>query len=54
MKMKTTLAAAVIALLPGLAIAQGCAGGHSDTASMSCAEGMMLDVETNTCVTATG
>ena len=54
MTFKTTLAAAVFVLLPGFAIAQGCAGGHSDTATMSCAEGMIMDAETNTCVTATG
>ena len=54
MKFKTTLAAAVIALLPGLAIAQGCNSDHSQTASMSCAEGMVYDVDSNTCVAATG
>lgn len=50
MKIKTTLIATVLLLTPALAYAQ-CAGAHkaSETA-MSCAEGMVIDPETNTCV----
>ena len=54
MKFKTTLAAAVLVLLPGLAIAQGCNGNHGQSASISCAEGTIFDADTNRCVTATG
>ena len=46
---KTTVAVLALTALPGLAIAQ-CSGSHSQQASMSCAEGMTYDAETNTCV----
>lgn len=55
MKIKMTVAAFVLTLAPGLAFAQGCSGsGHSQEAAMSCAEGMIMDAQTNTCVPATG
>ena len=46
---RTILAACLVLLTPGLAIAQCTGKGHQDTA-MSCAEGLMLDPETQTCV----
>lgn len=49
MKLRMLFAATALAFAPGLAIAQGC-GWHSDKTAMSCAEGMTLDPETNTCV----
>ncbi|SEW03551.1 hypothetical protein SAMN04488515_0753 [Cognatiyoonia koreensis] len=55
MKLKTTIAATILALMPGLASAYACnSAAKTDTASMSCAEGMVLDAATNTCVVATG
>lgn len=56
MKLKTTVAAAVFVLLPGLAFAYECnsAAKMTETASISCAEGMVVDAATNTCVATTG
>jgi len=55
MKLKTTLAATVLALMPGLAFAYSCnSEAKMDTASISCADGMVVDTATNTCVAATG
>ena len=48
--MKTTLAAALLALAPTFALAEGCQWGHSETTAMSCAEGTQLDSTTGTCV----
>lgn len=51
MKIKTTIAAFVLALSPALAFAQDCGGkAHSEQASMSCAEGMSFDADQNACV----
>ena len=53
MTLKTTFAALALTLLPGLALAGGGCNGMNhaaDTASMSCAEGTIMDPETNTCV----
>ena len=51
MKIKTTLAAALLALSPSFALAMGCSWGeHTETTAMSCAEGMILDEESGTCV----
>ncbi len=52
MTIKTTFAAVLLTVLPGLAFAQDCRGGamHEDTTAMSCAEGSMMDHETGTCV----
>lgn len=52
MTLKTTLAAAVLVLAPGLALAQGCSGyGHAmEQQAMSCMEGTQWNVETGTCV----
>ncbi|MEY1555135.1 hypothetical protein AB3Y40_05820 [Yoonia sp. R2331] len=52
MKIKTTFAALILTVMPGLAFAQGCHGGtmHENTTAMSCAEGSMIDPETGTCV----
>jgi len=49
--LKTMLAALALTLLPGLAIA-GCSGADhgQKTAAMSCADGMTLDLDTNTFV----
>lgn len=49
MKIKTTALAALLALSPTLALAMGCGFEHSETA-MTCAEGMVMDEETSTCV----
>jgi len=54
MKLRTTAIATLIALLPGLAFAQGCNSGYHDTASISCMDGTVLDPATNTCVATTG
>lgn len=55
MKLKTTLAATVLALMPGLAFAYECnSAAKMETASISCAEGMVVDAATNTCVATTG
>lgn len=51
--MKTLLTALALTVLPGLAMAEGCAFGHTETASMSCAEGMTFDATTGTCVATT-
>lgn len=51
MKTKTTLAAALLALSPTFAFAMGCnSEKHMETTAMSCAEGMVMDAETNTCI----
>lgn len=52
MKFKMTVAALVLTVTPGLAFAMGCNSNTHATqqAAMSCAEGMLLDVDTNTCV----
>lgn len=51
MRIKTVLAALCLTALPGLAMAQGCAWGHSNQeASMSCAQGTTFDAQTGTCV----
>ncbi len=49
--LKTALAALTLTLLPGLALAQGC--DHAKSTAMSCADGMMPDAETGTCVPVT-
>lgn len=48
--MKTLLTALTLTLLPGFAFAMGCSSFGHTTASMSCAEGMTFDAETETCV----
>lgn len=48
-KWKTLVAGASLALVPGLAMAQGC-GYEKQQVTMSCAPGMALDAATNTCV----
>jgi hypothetical protein len=56
MTLKITLTATVLALMPGIAAAYSCNYGHdaTQTASISCAEGMVVDTATNTCVPTTG
>lgn len=55
MKLKTTLAATILALMPGLAFAYECnSSAKMETASISCAEGLVVDAATNTCVETTG
>ncbi len=54
MILKTLLAASVLALAPTFAVASGCAGyDHKQQASISCADGMILDNATGTCVAPT-
>lgn len=50
MRIKTIIGAAILALAPAVTWAMGCAGGHDQTADMSCPVGQMLDTETNACV----
>ncbi len=49
MMLRTTLAALILVLAPGLAAAQ-CMGDHGSQTAMTCAEGMTIDDETGTCV----
>jgi hypothetical protein len=49
--LKTTLAALILTLAPGLAFAAGCSMAKST--AMSCANGTMPDAETGTCVPVT-
>lgn len=43
--------ATLLALAPGLAVAEGCMFGYgSETARMSCADGYTYDAEAQTCV----
>lgn len=51
--MKTLIAALVLAVAPGLALAQ-CFGHDKEQTAMSCAPGTVLDKETKTCVPTTG
>lgn len=50
---KTLIAAATLAVLPTLGFAQ-CAGKVHQEAMMSCADGMVYDAESKTCVTVSG
>ena len=54
MKARLLLATFVLATAPGLALAMGCNGYHSEEITMSCPEGQTLDVQSNTCITPTG
>lgn len=47
--LKTTLTALTLLLMPGLAIAQ-CSGHSAQQTAMSCAEGFVMDPDTQTCV----
>jgi hypothetical protein len=49
MSIKTLLAALVLTAAPGLAMAD-CSWGKSEQVTMSCADGMMWDGESATCV----
>lgn len=49
MTIKTTLAALLLVLAPGLAAAYCQGESHTQTA-MTCAEGMIMDEDTGTCV----
>jgi hypothetical protein len=48
MKIKTIVAAALLALSPGLAFAS-CFGEHTNQQAMSCGEGMVWDAATQSC-----
>ena len=50
MTFKTTLAAAVLALTPAFALAQGCNSEYHDQQAMSCAEGTSYDEKSGTCM----
>ena len=50
---RTVLIAAVLATLPTITFAMCSGYGHQE-ATMSCADGMTWDKETNSCVTVTG
>lgn len=49
--MKTILGATLLAILPGLSVAQGC--DRTKTTAMSCADGTVPDPETGACVPTT-
>lgn len=51
MTLKTILTASVLLLAPTFAIAMGCSGyEHKEQTAMSCADGMVIDAATGTCV----
>lgn len=51
MKIKTTIAAFILLLSPAAAFANGCSSAHMDQqAAISCADGMVLDTTSQTCV----
>lgn len=50
MKWKTALAAAALALTPGLALAMCSDYQHSKTTASACPEGQVLDAASGTCV----
>lgn len=51
MKLRLTLAAVALTLAPGMSFAMGCSGyTKPEQTVMSCAEGMVLDAQTGTCV----
>jgi hypothetical protein len=52
MRLKTVLAAFVLAALPGFALAQGCHGEQKMSTSV-CADGQSWDATTQTCVDTT-
>jgi len=52
MKIKTTLVAGILLLVPAVATAE--CFGEKHTTAMSCAEGTTMDMETNSCVPVTG
>lgn len=50
--LKTLLATAALTALPGLALAEGCNYGHTETtAQITCAPGATYDADQGTCVT---
>ena len=49
MKIKTIVAAALLALSPSISLAM-CNGEHASQEAMSCAEGTVWDAATSTCV----
>ena len=49
MKLKFTLAAAILALTPTLALAMGCSKEHAIEQAMSCADGMVWDADKGSC-----
>ena len=51
---KTFLAAVALTVLPGLALAMGCSGYKHEQTVMSCADGMVFDAQTGTCVSQVG
>lgn len=53
MKLRLTLAAVALTLAPGIGLAMGCSGYKHEQTVMSCAEGMVLDAATGTCVAQT-
>jgi hypothetical protein len=50
MKPATIFAVLAFTLLPSLAAAAGCMGGHSDQTAASCMAGMVWDTTRGTCV----
>lgn len=50
MKVTTLLTAAILAVAPGLAFASCSGYGHSETASASCASGLVWDNASRACI----
>lgn len=50
MRIKTIVAAALLAAAPTLALAEGCGWGHIEKQVSTCGEGQMFDEKTMTCV----
>lgn len=50
MRIKVVFAAALLTVLPGIALAQGCMYGHDERVTMSCADGTTWDADSMTCV----
>ncbi|MCC6000890.1 MAG: hypothetical protein JJU19_08510 [Pararhodobacter sp.] len=51
MKVKTFLAAAALALMPGFALAMGGCGSMAPQSASACGEGQVWDAATQACVT---
>ncbi len=50
MTFKTLFAAAILSIAPTFVLAMGCSGYAPEQTAMSCADGLVLDAATGTCV----
>jgi len=53
MTFKTTLAALILALSPGMALAYGCSGAMQDRTASACTDGEVFDAESGACIAPT-